>query len=155
VSAASRLRSQLEEAVVVDHRRDPRLVHREQHSPRTGASAGALSRGLSQSLADAQGDVVRLVEASGAVRSPRDASEHEPVECLDDLPVVLTVTEAAHVLRIGRSLAYQLAQRYEDSGGREGLPVVRLGSCLRVPRAALIDLITTGTLIQLAGPPAR
>jgi len=31
---------------------------------------------------------------------------------LEDLPAMLTVEEAARVLRIGRSLAYQLATRY-------------------------------------------
>ena len=51
---------------------------------------------------------------------------------------LLTVTEAARELRIGRSLAYQLARRYLDSDEQDGLPVIKLGaSCLRVPRWAL------------------
>ncbi|MDQ3469110.1 MAG: helix-turn-helix domain-containing protein [Actinomycetota bacterium] len=53
---------------------------------------------------------------------------------LDELPLLLTVEEAAAVLRIGRTLAHALARRYEAGGGREGLSVVRLGGCLRVPR---------------------
>lgn len=56
-------------------------------------------------------------------------------------PTVLTVEEAARVLRIGRSAAYELAQRFITSGGKEGLPVVRLGRCLRVPRHALERLL--------------
>lgn len=52
----------------------------------------------------------------------------------------LTVEEAANRLRIGRTLAYQLARRYRDTGGAEGLPVVALGNVLRVPRAKLEEL---------------
>lgn len=54
-----------------------------------------------------------------------------------DLPDFLTVAEAAVVLRIGRTAAYDLAKRYERTGGAEGLPVVRIGRVLRVPRAHL------------------
>ena len=56
-------------------------------------------------------------------------------------PDVLTVEEAAKVLRIGRNNAYALARRWLATAGAEGLPVVRLGRCLRVPRAALDDLL--------------
>ena len=56
---------------------------------------------------------------------------------LDDLPEVLTVEEAAVVLRIGRGAAYELARLWRETNGREGLPVVSLGRSLRVPRAAL------------------
>ncbi len=60
---------------------------------------------------------------------------------LEDLPEVLTVEEAANVLRIGRGAAYELARRWRVTGGREGLPVVRFGRTLRVPRAALLRLL--------------
>ncbi len=69
---------------------------------------------------------------------------------LDEHPLLLTVEEAAGVLRIGRSLAYELARQYEASDGRQGLPVMRLGSCLRVPRWALAELIATGRVVRLA-----
>ena len=52
----------------------------------------------------------------------------------------LTVEEAAKRLRIGRTLAYQLARRYRSTGGAEGLPVVAFGNVLRVPRAKLEEL---------------
>ena len=52
---------------------------------------------------------------------------------LDDAPAFLTVPEAAQVLRIGRSAAYEAAQRGE-------LPTVRFGRRLRVPRQALLRL---------------
>ena len=60
-------------------------------------------------------------------------SETEFNGSLDDLPAMLTVEEAARILRIGRSLAYQLATRYLDSGGTDGLPVLRLGGVLPRP----------------------
>lgn len=62
---------------------------------------------------------------------------------------LLTVEEAASVLRIGRSLAYQLAREYDTTGGVSGLPVIRLGGCLRVPRWALLELALTGRVVRL------
>jgi excisionase family DNA binding protein len=47
---------------------------------------------------------------------------------------VLTIREVARVLRIGRNLAYEAAQRGE-------LPVVRIGRRLLVPRLALERLL--------------
>jgi hypothetical protein len=58
-----------------------------------------------------------------------------------DLPEVLTVEEAAAVLRIGRRMAYEQAQLWRATGGREGLPVVVIGRCLRVPRIELERLL--------------
>lgn len=60
---------------------------------------------------------------------------------LEELPEVLTVEEAAAVLRIGRGAAYALARQYLATEGREGLPVVRLGRSLRVPQAKLLRLL--------------
>ena len=62
---------------------------------------------------------------------------------------MLTVEEAGRVLRIGRSLAYQLAREYDATGGVSGLPVIRLGGCLRVPRWALLELALTGRVVRL------
>ena len=70
-----------------------------------------------------------------AQRAPR----LEPA--LEDLPAALTVEEAAIVLRIGRGAAYELARQYEHTGGQAGLPVIRLGRTLRVPRAGLLRLL--------------
>ena len=55
----------------------------------------------------------------------------------EELPTFVTVEEAASILRIGRTVAYQLARRWEETNGGEGLPVLRFGRLLRVPRAAL------------------
>lgn len=54
--------------------------------------------------------------------------------------------EAARLLRIGRTKAYALTQEWRASGGRSGLPVIDLGSVLRVPRSAIEQL----TLAALA-----
>ena len=54
---------------------------------------------------------------------------------------VLSIEEAAEFLRIGRTCAYELARRYEATGGADGLPVIRVGRLLRVPRAALMRMI--------------
>jgi excisionase family DNA binding protein len=67
---------------------------------------------------------------------------------LPDDPL-LTVEEAARVLRIGRSLAYQLVAEYDASGGLSGMPVIRVGGCLRVPRWALLELALTGRVVRL------
>jgi hypothetical protein len=58
----------------------------------------------------------------------------------DPLPALLTVEEAARVLRIGRTKAYAMAQEWRDSGGQSGLPVIDLGNVLRVPLAKLEEL---------------
>jgi excisionase family DNA binding protein len=70
---------------------------------------------------------------------------------LDELPDVLTVEEAAGVLRISRGAAYELARQWRESGGRHGLPVVTLGRSLRVPRDALRRLLELGVDARASG----
>lgn len=70
-----------------------------------------------------------------------------------DLPDFLTVEEAARVLRLGRTSAYALAAQFEETGA--GLPVVRFGRLLRVPRAQL-EVINGGPLTSIPrSRPAR
>ena len=54
----------------------------------------------------------------------------------------MTVEEAARVLGISRGLAYQLANRYVDTGGKEGIPANRFGRRLLVKRAGIERLIS-------------
>lgn len=68
---------------------------------------------------------------------------------------VLTVTEAAHLLRIGRSTAYEAATRFLD-GDPDGLPVIRIGRSLRVPLTAIAQLLgvsATELVTDTSGPP--
>lgn len=59
---------------------------------------------------------------------------------LDGLPVVLTVPEAAKVLRIGRNQLY-------DAIARGDVEALRIGRSLRVPRAVLIRLLGEGSAL--------
>ena len=70
-----------------------------------------------------------------------------------ELPILLKVDEAGAVLRIGRSKAYEMTTLYVASGGRDGLPCLRMGDVLRVPRFALEALVTTGRVVQLLPQP--
>jgi excisionase family DNA binding protein len=56
-------------------------------------------------------------------------------------PDLFTVQEAARVLRIGRTSAYELVRRYLATGGAEGIPALRVGHLLRVPRHGLEHLL--------------
>ena len=62
-------------------------------------------------------------------------------EAVGHLPLMLTVEQARSVLGIGRSLAYGEVRRYLATDGQEGIPAVRIGSAIRIPRAALVDLM--------------
>jgi hypothetical protein len=80
--------------------------------------------------------------------------EHEAVQAAaatdDGQPLLLTVEEAARMLRIGRTLAYELTRRYRTSGGTEGLLAIQVGSCLRVPLWALVELACNGRVVDLS-----
>jgi hypothetical protein len=61
----------------------------------------------------------------------------KPTSTPNEAPDFLTLEEAAAILRIGRSKAYEQARLFEATGGAEGIPVVRCGRSFRVPRCAL------------------
>lgn len=60
----------------------------------------------------------------------------------ESLPLFLTVEQAAQVLQIGRSKAYELTVEWEHTQST-GLPCVRFGSQKRVPREVLIQIART------------
>jgi excisionase family DNA binding protein len=55
-----------------------------------------------------------------------------------ELPVAYSVPEAARLLRIGKTLAYEAAARGE-------IPSVKIGSRLLVPRAALERMLAAAS----------
>ena len=57
---------------------------------------------------------------------------------IDEPPPVLTVPEAAMVLRISRSAAFRQAELFRLTDGRQGIPNYQLGRVLRVPRDQLL-----------------
>ena len=67
--------------------------------------------------------------------------EERLVRSVDELPIALTVAEAAAVLRISRTTLYELIRRWHATGGAEGLRAVRLGRSLRVRRIAILEFL--------------
>jgi excisionase family DNA binding protein len=80
------------------------------------------------------------VSVASATPAPTTADLAAAIS-LDGLPLVLTVAEAAVVLRVSRTTAYKLAEEWRTSGGRSGLPVIRLGRRLVVRRVDLAALV--------------
>lgn len=74
-----------------------------------------------------------------------------PVASLDNLPVALTVAEAAAVLRLSRTTVYELIRRWNATEGAEGLRAVRLGRSLRIPRIAVTRLLGLTRTAAAAG----
>lgn len=70
-------------------------------------------------------EIERLLESHGYRNTPR----------------FLTVPEAAEILRIGRSSAYELCRQSEHNG----FPAVREGQKIRIPYNALINWINQQT----------
>jgi Helix-turn-helix domain len=71
---------------------------------------------------------------------------------VDQYGPFLRVEEAARLLRISRTSAYVLANRWLDTDGVEGLPAVRVGRSIRIPTVAverLADPVGTPSLVAL------
>jgi hypothetical protein len=56
---------------------------------------------------------------------------------VDQYGPFLRVEEAARLLRISRTSAYGLANRWLDTDGVDGLPAVRIGRSIRIPTVAV------------------
>ena len=84
-----------------------------------------------------------------------------PVEVLpmaslvDQYGPFLRVEEAARLLRISRTSAYVLANRWLDTDGVDGLPAVRIGRSIRIPTVAVERLADPDGTPSLVAAPAR
>ena len=58
----------------------------------------------------------------------------------EGVPRMLSVVQAAEVLGVGRTLAYELIRT-----GKWPSPVVRAGRLVRIPSAPLLALVSTGS----------
>ncbi len=58
---------------------------------------------------------------------------------LEQLPDVLTVSETARFLRLGKGLVYEAIRRNE-------IPALKIGRRLLIPKAALTRLLAEGNL---------
>ncbi|MCZ7628865.1 MAG: helix-turn-helix domain-containing protein [Microthrixaceae bacterium] len=54
---------------------------------------------------------------------------------------VLTIDEAATILRISRNAAYAAAREWRATGGKTGILCIEIGRTLRVPRVDLDRLL--------------
>jgi len=70
-----------------------------------------------------------------------DVRPNRAAEINDRPPDLLTVEEAAAVLRLSRGKAYELANEFVNTNGASGIPVLRLCRVMRVPRVALEEMI--------------
>ena len=68
---------------------------------------------------------------------------------LAELPLLLTIHQAAKVLNVCPAKAYEMAHRYEATGC-DGLPVIRLDKLYRVSRWVFAVLVLTGRVVTVA-----
>jgi len=122
---------------------------------RNTSHLGAGSRYGPTPAADSRADRPRPATAPRAQeqqwRPTPDPGEHSPTSpsvplelagsstsALATLPEVLTAREAAAFLRVGRNQLYQAIARGE-------LAAVRIGRSIRIPKQALVDLLTAAS----------
>ena len=63
-----------------------------------------------------------------------NSTSYSTITNFDNLPLALTVLEAGQVLRVGRSVTYELVRSGQ-------LRSVRIGRSIRIPRDALIEYL--------------
>ena len=82
----------------------------------------------------------RSARRSATAAAPTAVVEpNEP--SITQMPLLLTMTEAAAVLRIGRTTVYKLAENWRATDGASGIPTVRIGAKLFVRRADLERIV--------------
>lgn len=63
-----------------------------------------------------------------------NSANYSAITNFDNLPLALTVREAGQVLRVGRSVTYELVRSGQ-------LRSVRIGRSIRIPRDALVEYL--------------
>lgn len=63
-----------------------------------------------------------------------NSANYSTITNFDNLPLALTVLEAGQVLRVGRSVTYELVRSGQ-------LRSVRIGRSIRIPRDALVEYL--------------
>ena len=63
-----------------------------------------------------------------------NSANYSAITNFDNLPLALTVREAGQVLRVGRSVTYELVRSGQ-------LRSVRIGRSIRIPRNALVEYL--------------
>ncbi len=63
-----------------------------------------------------------------------NSTSYSTITNFDNLPLALTVLEAGQVLRVGRSVTYELVRSGQ-------LRSVRIGRSIRIPRDALVEYL--------------
>lgn len=58
---------------------------------------------------------------------------------------VLTIDEAAAILRLSRNAVYTLCRKWRATGGRVGLPCIGIGRSARIARSAIRQLLQSAT----------
>ena len=73
-------------------------------------------------------------------QAPADVAD-AAIRSLADHPLMLTVTEAASVLRLSRATAYKLVDEHRATHGAAGIEHVRFGSRILIRRSDLARLV--------------
>jgi hypothetical protein len=92
-------------------------------------------------------DVAKIVELTHG-KQPRGAPRHITLPGSlprADLPAVLDVPQAARLLGIGRTLAYELVRTDQWP-----TPVLRVGRLIKIPSRPLLELVSTGYRTDIA-----
>src|SRR6266545_1946757 len=124
----------------------PHLGAESSYGPTHAAPDGDASRSAPAAATDADTEVDRWQHSHGRSDRPQAQAQppsspgpaHNPAATLERLPEVLTVREAAAILRIGRNQLYEAVARGE-------LRALRIGRTIRIPRQALLDLLAGGS----------
>lgn len=85
-------------------------------------------------------DVLNLRQSEQPTTRSRD-KRAQKVQQRAGLPAVLDVPEAAQLLGIGRTLAYELVRTNQWP-----TPVIRIGRLIKIPSGPMVELMTTGVL---------